>query len=49
MFDRERCIQLIYRRYIYEIQPLLKTDSPIKPEIQLSVYGQILESQKKTQ
>ncbi len=28
---------------------LLKTDSLIKPEIQLSVYGQILESQKKTQ
>ncbi|MBI5592507.1 MAG: DUF1573 domain-containing protein [Deltaproteobacteria bacterium] len=28
---------------------LLKTDSPIKPEIQLSVYRQILESQKKTQ
>jgi hypothetical protein len=27
----------------------LKTDSPIKPEIQLSVYGQILESVKKTQ
>ena len=27
----------------------LKTDSPIKPELQLSVYGQILETVKKTQ
>jgi hypothetical protein len=27
----------------------LKTNSPVKPEIQLSVYGQILESVKKTQ
>lgn len=27
----------------------LKTDSPIKPELQLSVYGQILEAVKKTQ
>jgi hypothetical protein len=28
---------------------LLKTDSLIKPELQLSVYGQILETQKRTQ
>lgn len=28
---------------------MLKTDSPIRPEIQLSVYGQILEPVKKTQ
>lgn len=27
----------------------LKTNSPIKPEIQLSVYGQVLEAVKKTQ
>jgi len=27
----------------------LKTDSTVKPEIQLSVYGQILENPKKTQ
>lgn len=27
----------------------LKTDSPVKPEILLSVYGQILENIKKTQ
>ena len=27
----------------------LKTNSPIKPELQLSVYGQILEAVKKTQ
>ena len=27
----------------------LKTDSPVKPELQLSVYGQILENIKKTQ
>ncbi len=27
----------------------LKTNSPIKPEIQLSVYGQVLEAIKKTQ
>jgi hypothetical protein len=27
----------------------LKTDSPIKPELQVSVYGQILEAVKKTQ
>lgn len=28
---------------------MLKTDSAVKPEIQLSVYGQILEALKKTQ
>lgn len=28
---------------------MLKTDSPVKPEIMLSVYGQILENVKKTQ
>ncbi len=28
---------------------LLKTDSPVKPEIQIGVYGQILENTKKTQ
>ena len=27
----------------------LKTNSPIKPELQLSVYGQVLEAVKKTQ
>ena len=27
----------------------LKTNSPVKPELQLSVYGQILEASKKTQ
>lgn len=27
----------------------LKTNSPVKPEIQLSVYGQILEAVKKTE
>ena len=27
----------------------LKTDSPIKPELQLSVYGQILQATRKTQ
>jgi len=27
----------------------LKTNSPIKPELQLSVYGQILQSTRKTQ
>ncbi len=27
----------------------MKTDSPIKPELQLSVYGQILEAAKKLQ
>jgi len=28
---------------------MLKTNSPVKPELQLSVYGQILEPVKKTQ
>ncbi len=28
---------------------MLKTDSPVKPEIQVGVYGQILENNKKTQ
>ena len=28
---------------------MLKTNSPVKPEIQLSIYGQILEAVKKTE